>query len=127
MCQVTNDNFETLYPEICSHIDNCSFLAFDCEFTALRADSSQRNSLFDDLQTRFTKLSQAPVPSIISQFGLAIFQQNIQAFTIQQLLHLTKSFCSVAILFVYHQVWKFTREEKKIRKIIPELEHLSAS
>ena len=81
MCQVTNDNYEQLYPEICSHIDSCSFLAFDCEFTALRADSSQRNSLFDDVQTRFTKLSQAPVQSIISQFGLAIFQQNVQTNT----------------------------------------------
>ena len=78
MCQVTNENFEALLPDICRQIDNCSFLAFDCEFTALRQNSSQKNTLFDTAATRYSKLSQAPVHSIISQFGLSIFTQDVQ-------------------------------------------------
>ena len=78
MCQVTADNFDRLYPEICRSVDNCCFVAFDCEFTALRPDANQRNSLFDTIQDRYTKLSQPPVHSIISQIGLSIFDQNVE-------------------------------------------------
>ena len=79
MCEVTNQNFDKLYPEICGYVDSSSFLAVDCEFTALRsADSNlSQNSLFDDAQARYTKLSQPRLHSIISQFGLSIFEQDV--------------------------------------------------
>ena len=78
MCQVTKNNFEMLYPDICQHIDKCSFVSFDCEFTALQPDSDQNNSLFDDAGARYSKLSNPPVHSIISQFGLSIFEQDLE-------------------------------------------------
>ena len=78
MTQVTIDNFERLFPEICQKIDKCCFVAFDCEFTALRPDPSLKNSLFDSIQDRYHKLSQPPVHSIISQLGLSMFEQNVE-------------------------------------------------
>ena len=50
MCEVTRDNFESLLPEMCQNIEECSFLAFDCEFTALEPDKSQQRTLFDDIR-----------------------------------------------------------------------------
>ena len=78
MCDVTRDNFETLLPDICQLIDRSAFLSFDCEFTALDPDPDARHqkSLFDDINRRYTKLSQPAVHSIISQLGLSIFQQD---------------------------------------------------
>ena len=64
-----NDNYERLLPEICGHIDNCAFIAFDCEFTALRSDESQQNTLFDDVDIRYRRQALASHNSIISQIG----------------------------------------------------------
>ena len=69
MCQVFSDNYERLLPEIYCHIDNCAFIAFDCEFTALRSDESQQNTLFDDVDIRYRRQAQASHHSIISQIG----------------------------------------------------------
>ncbi len=35
MCDVTRDNFEQVFPEVEALIKQSSFVAFDCEFTAL--------------------------------------------------------------------------------------------
>ena len=52
MCQVTTENFDQLLPKICQLIDKSSFLAFDCEFTALEPDRSLQNNLFDNINSR---------------------------------------------------------------------------
>ena len=76
--QVTRDNYEDLFPEICSHIHACSFIAFDCEFTALRDNLSQSQSLFDDAETRYNiqRNTSSGHHSIISQIGLSVFKHQ---------------------------------------------------
>ena len=81
MCEVTRNNFQSLLPEICSHIDQSSFLAFDCEFTALDPDKTLQASLFDDIKRRYSKLSSPALHSIISQFGLSIFRHDLASNT----------------------------------------------
>jgi len=76
MCEVTKDNFEQVLPEVLGHIDNANFLAFDCEFTALNPDKNAKNSLFDTIEQRYRKLAHPPTDSVISQFGLAIFEHD---------------------------------------------------
>ena len=77
MCEVTNDNFEELLPSILACIDRADFLAFDCEFTALNPDSNIKNSLFDNVEERFKKLAHPAIDSVISQFGLSMFEQDL--------------------------------------------------
>jgi len=82
MCDVTKDNFDSILPELFGHIDKCAFIAFDCEFTALDpAQNGDHNSLFDSQQSRYARLAHPPVPSIISQMGLAVFQHDIDTNT----------------------------------------------
>ena len=77
MCEVTADNFEELFPVIKDEISSASFVAFDCEFTSLHPDPRQnmKNSLFDNMEQRYKKLTSSPLPAIISQIGLSIFRQ----------------------------------------------------
>ena len=77
MCEVTVDNFEELLPKIKDEISSASFVAFDCEFTSLHPDPRQnhKNSLFDNMEQRYKKLTSSPLPAIISQIGLSIFRQ----------------------------------------------------
>lgn len=77
MCEVTADNFEELFPVIKDEISSASFVAFDCEFTSLHPDPRQnmKNSLFDNMEQRYKKLTSSPLPAIISQIGLSIFKQ----------------------------------------------------
>lgn len=77
MCEVTKDNFEHILPEVLGFIDRAAFLAIDCEFTALNPDRDAKNSLFDSIQQRYTKLAHPPLDSVISQFGLAAFEQDL--------------------------------------------------
>ena len=81
MCEVTKDNFQQLLPEVFGHIDRAAFVAFDCEFTSLSPDSDTKNSLFDTIQQRYRKLAHPPLDSVISQFGLAIFEQDMPSNT----------------------------------------------
>ena len=104
MTQVTLDNFDRVYPEICQKVDKCCFVAIDCEFTALRPDPGLKNSLFDSIQERYHKLSQPPVHSIISQIGLSMFEQNIEKNTFMASTYnfyiCPRSFASVDETFV---------------------------
>ena len=77
MCEVTLENFEQLLPSIRDHISTASFVAFDCEFTALHPDSRRemKNSLFDSMESRYRKLASPAGHAIISQLGLSVFQQ----------------------------------------------------
>ena len=77
MCEVTVDNFEELFPAIKEEISSASFVAFDCEFTSLNPDPRQnmKNSLFDNMEERYRKLTTSPLPPLLSQIGLSIFKQ----------------------------------------------------
>ena len=77
MCEVTVDNFEELFPAIEEEISSASFVAFDCEFTSLNPDPRQnmKNSLFDNMEERYRKLTTSPLPPLLSQIGLSIFKQ----------------------------------------------------
>ena len=69
MCEVTSENFSWLLPDILKHISSASFVAFDCEFTALHPDRrpEMRNRLFDTVEQRYRKLSRPQGHSVISQ------------------------------------------------------------
>ena len=69
MCEVTIENFSLLLPDIMKHISAASFVAFDCEFTALHPDRrpEMRNRLFDTVEQRYKKLSRPQTHSVISQ------------------------------------------------------------
>jgi len=104
MCEVTRENFDDLLPEILSQIDDANFMAIDCEFTALQPDEYSNNSLFDSLEKRYQKIAHPCVHSIISQFGLAIFKQNINSNTYYSQTYnffiCPRSFASVDVRFV---------------------------
>jgi len=67
--EVTSKTFAAMLPDIMDQVTSCSFVAFDCEFTALRPDPrpEMRCSLFDTMEERYRKLTGAPVPALVSQ------------------------------------------------------------
>ncbi len=76
MTDVTRENFRHLLPQINDSIKNCSFVAFDSEFSALTADPSCVSSLFDSGVERYKKVKKSAQDSIIIQAGLSIFMQD---------------------------------------------------
>jgi len=78
MCEILKENFEEKLPEILASIDECSFVAFDAEFTGLSCVSGDqhKNSLFDDGERRYKKLLASTTQGIMSQFGLSLFKHN---------------------------------------------------
>jgi poly(A)-specific ribonuclease len=80
MCDVTQSNFHQLLPTILDHINRASWLAFDCEYTALR--HGEPESRLDDSPAVRHQRHVAAVAAgggrtpIICQFGLAIFEDD---------------------------------------------------
>jgi poly(A)-specific ribonuclease len=80
MCDVTQSNFSQLLPEILDHIGRASWLAFDCEYTALRPGEPE-SRLSDSPAVRHQRhvaamAAAAGYAPIICQFGMAIFEED---------------------------------------------------
>lgn len=55
MSQVTRHNFESAFPAIKEAIDECDFVAFDCEMTGLFLENNE-GSYLDDMSLRYYKV-----------------------------------------------------------------------
>ncbi|XP_018346792.1 PREDICTED: poly(A)-specific ribonuclease PARN-like domain-containing protein 1 isoform X1 [Trachymyrmex septentrionalis] len=74
MIEVTNQNFNKVYPHLEQTLKNASFIAIDGEFTGIEGDDI-RNSLFDSIHERYEKNRNHIQPYIIIQFGISAFQR----------------------------------------------------
>ncbi|XP_018371191.1 PREDICTED: poly(A)-specific ribonuclease PARN-like domain-containing protein 1 isoform X1 [Trachymyrmex cornetzi] len=74
MIEVTNQNFNKVYPHLEHTLKNASFIAIDGEFTGIEGDDV-RNSLFDSIHERYEKNRSHIQPYIIIQFGISAFQR----------------------------------------------------
>lgn len=80
MCDVTRSNFSQLLPEILDNISRASWIAFDCEYTALRPGEPD-SRLIDTPAVRHRKhlvvrAARGGQTALVCQFGLAIFTQD---------------------------------------------------
>lgn len=74
MIEVTDQNFETLYPKIEETLKNATFFSIDTEFSGVKTDFFVKESLFDSPNERYAKLKTNIKPFIIIQFGLTAFR-----------------------------------------------------
>lgn len=74
MIEVTDQNFENLYPRIEETLKNATFFSMDTEFSGIKTDFHVKESLFDSPNERYVKLMNNIKPFIIIQFGLTAFQ-----------------------------------------------------
>jgi len=98
MLEVTNQNFNTIYPHLEHALKNASFIAIDTELTGINVDDVKnrlvyillnarlnnistsfnvvfRCSLFDSINERYEKQRSSIQPHIIIQFGITTFQR----------------------------------------------------
>ncbi|XP_072760926.1 pre-piRNA 3'-exonuclease trimmer [Anoplolepis gracilipes] len=73
MIEVTNENFNTIYPHLECALKNASFIAIDTELTGINGDL--KNSLFDSINERYKKQRCNIQPYTIIQFGITVFQR----------------------------------------------------
>ncbi|XP_076754248.1 pre-piRNA 3'-exonuclease trimmer [Xylocopa sonorina] len=73
MIEVSEKNFQSLYPELESVINNASFIAIDAEFTGIHSEENLKPSLFDTLENRYKLLRKNIQQFVIVQFGIAAF------------------------------------------------------
>ncbi|KAG5325773.1 PNDC1 ribonuclease, partial [Pseudoatta argentina] len=74
MIEVTNQNFNKVYPHLERTLKNAKFIAIDGEFTGIEG-GDVRNSLFDSIYERYEKNRNHIQPYIIIQFGISAFQR----------------------------------------------------
>lgn len=53
--QVTKDNFDSTMPLVTQAVQECAFVAFDCEMTGLFLQG-QEHSYIDDMPARYAKV-----------------------------------------------------------------------
>ncbi|KAF6265217.1 hypothetical protein COO60DRAFT_1035218 [Scenedesmus sp. NREL 46B-D3] len=70
---VTRENFQKLLPTIKEALERCTFYSFDCEMTGLFTDGNKHEYL-DDIQSRYTKMTESSKAYIITQYGLSCFE-----------------------------------------------------
>ncbi|XP_011156770.2 pre-piRNA 3'-exonuclease trimmer isoform X2 [Solenopsis invicta] len=82
MIEVTNENFNQVYPHLEQTLKNANFIAIDGEFTGIDGDDV-KNSLFDSVHERYENNRINIQPHIIIQFGISAFQriQNENKYT----------------------------------------------
>lgn len=82
MIEVTNENFNTIYPHLESALKNASFIGIDTELTGINVEDI-KNSLFDSIEERYEKQRCNIESYIIIQFGITVFQrvQNENQYT----------------------------------------------
>ncbi|KAI0984652.1 hypothetical protein GJ496_001638 [Pomphorhynchus laevis] len=72
---VTKDNFEEAFNEICDAFDNACFIALDTEFTSLQAHlKNQKPTITDSLEEDYSNYIQKSKDTRILQVGLCVFQ-----------------------------------------------------
>jgi len=69
---VTRDNFLSYYSEVLEKIKECTFIAFDTEFTGL-LDEGIKEDWLDTPSERYEKLRHGTSQFLIIQFGLCLF------------------------------------------------------
>ncbi|XP_024876104.1 pre-piRNA 3'-exonuclease trimmer-like [Temnothorax curvispinosus] len=74
MIEVTNHNFNKVYPHLEHTLKNASFIAIDGEFTGIEGDDA-KNSLFDSVHERYENNRRHIQPYIIIQFGISAFRR----------------------------------------------------
>ncbi|XP_011631295.1 pre-piRNA 3'-exonuclease trimmer-like isoform X2 [Pogonomyrmex barbatus] len=74
MIEVTNQNFNEIYPHLEHAMKNASFIAIDGEFTGIEV-ANVKNSLFDSIHERYEKNRSSIQPYIVIQFGISVFQR----------------------------------------------------
>ncbi|XP_022918422.2 pre-piRNA 3'-exonuclease trimmer-like [Onthophagus taurus] len=76
MCEVTTDNFNSIYKDIENAIIESKFVTLDLEFSALSFSSKLNNSLFDTPECRYHKLKEICDGIIPTQIGISAFTFN---------------------------------------------------
>lgn len=71
---ITRENFLEHYQEIIKEIKDCSFIAFDTEFSGL-LDEGFREAYLDMPSERYDKLRNGTQQFVIMQFGLCLFKK----------------------------------------------------
>lgn len=71
---ITRENFLEHYQEIIKEIKDCSFIAFDTEFSGL-LDEGFREAYLDMPSERYDKLRNGTQHFVIMQFGLCLFKK----------------------------------------------------
>lgn len=76
--EVTNDNFEAVFPSIVEALSShsCRFLAIDTEFTGLSTKPAMKEHYIDTLEERYQKVREAGQNFLITQFGLSSVHQD---------------------------------------------------
>lgn len=74
MIEVTNQNFNKVYPHLEHTLKNANFIAIDGEFTGIESDDV-KNSLFDSIHERYKNNRSHIQPHIIIQFGISAFHR----------------------------------------------------
>ena len=71
---ITRENFLEHYQEVIEQIKDCSFIAFDTEFSGL-LDEGFREAYLDVPSERYEKLRNGTQQFVIMQFGICLFQK----------------------------------------------------
>ena len=71
---ITRDNFLEYYQEVIEQIKDCSFIAFDTEFSGL-LDDGFREAYLDVPSERYEKLRNGTQQFVIMQFGICLFKK----------------------------------------------------
>jgi len=77
MCDITRSNFEEKYPVILESIRHCSFIAFDAEFTVLKANEGCTSSLFDDGAKRYEKFRETARKAPLFNLACLFSRKNL--------------------------------------------------
>ncbi|XP_043272276.1 pre-piRNA 3'-exonuclease trimmer-like isoform X2 [Venturia canescens] len=123
---VTNTNFEEVYPKIKKSLESATFVAIDAEFSGLQSADKNisylNESLFDSPKERYTKLRKNIEPFIAIQFGLTAFtyvkhenKYNAESFEFylipRPLPTKNRTFLVQAVTLQFHTFYKFDFNE----------------
>eukprot|EP00892_Ulva_mutabilis_P009389 jgi/Ulvmu1/6822/UM031_0026.1 len=72
---VTRHNFDEALQSIKAAIEECDFVAFDCEMTGLFLDNNEASYL-DDMPLRYYKMHASARRFLVNQFGVSAFSRS---------------------------------------------------
>ncbi|CAM9247388.1 unnamed protein product [Pylaiella littoralis] len=71
---ITKENFETSFEEICEAIRASHFIALDTEFTGLRLPGAAKEKMFDSIQARYESARDSCSQFMLTQYGVCCFR-----------------------------------------------------
>lgn len=72
--EVTNENFESILPDLMKQYEDCDFCSFDCELSGIT--NMKMLNAFDSPRIRYEKIRKNDEKYLILQFGMCLFKRK---------------------------------------------------